>query len=226
MDYNDKLFEKVSYTRIRKFYDLHKDVFLAMAMDLKDLQQEMRIALWQKMQKYESLAEEEFIKLLNKILTTTLIDAKQRGYKHMKVDDITIEENNEEKVIKVHNPQFLNIDLIDDKALIDTSDLDKIVAKNKVESIKTKLTHLEQELLNSMLDGKTEDEMACQQICCNNRQKCDINLKPEKYISTHGNISKNDYRSICKEFNKLSSQSMHINRLKKLLIEKIKINEK
>ena len=222
MEYSEKLFEKVATGRIKKFYDSHKEAFFARAIDFKDLQQEMRIAIWQKMQKYESLAEEEYIKLINKILTTKLIDAKQLGYKHMKTDDMTIEEENEEKLIQVHNPKFLNIDAVDEKSLIDSSDYDKSKAKVKLDFIKSKLNHLETALLECMLDGKTEDEMACQQICCKDRRSCELSKNPNKFISKQGNIGKQDYRKNCKEFNKLFSQSMQINRLKKRLVSKVK----
>lgn len=222
MEYNEKLFEKVAIGRIKKFYELNRDAFLARAMDFKDLQQEMRIALWQKMLKYESLAEEEYVKLINKILTTKLIDSKQKGYRHMKADDVTIEEDNEEKVLKVHNNQFLNIDSIDEKSLMDTSHYDRTRAIAKIEYIKSKLTHLEQGLLDLMLEGRSEDEMACQQICCDHREDCKLNVNPEDYVSTYGNIGKKEYKKSCSEFNKLNNQSVHINRLKKQLVKKVK----
>ncbi len=223
MEYNDKLFDKIATTRIKRFYDMNKDAFTARAMDLKDLLQEMRIALWQRMQKYESLAEEEYAKLINKILSTKLIDAKQRGYRHMKTEDVTIEENNEEIIIKGHTPQFLDIESINESALQDNSTVSKNRAKMMVEAIKNKLNHFEQVLLDTILEGKTEDEMACEQICCPERDECSILTTPEKHLSTHGNIGKREYQGFCKEFDKLNKQSIQINRFKKSLLKKVKI---
>ena len=222
MEFNEKTFEKVAIPRIKKFYDMNKDAFLARGMDLKDLYQEMRIALWQKMLKYDGLGAEEYEKLINKILTTKLIDSKQRGYKHMKTEDVIIEENDKTKVIKGHIPQFLDIDSINESSLQDNTDINKTKARITIEAVKHLLSSKEVELLENILDEKTEKEIACGQICCNTRASCDINLNPGNHLSTRGNIGKNEYKKNCKSFSKVHNQSVQINRLKKQLIAKIK----
>jgi hypothetical protein len=226
MEYDEKMFEKIAIPRIKKFYEINKEVFLVRAMDYKDLLQEMRIALWQMLEKYNQLPELELLKFINSILSKKLIDEKRHGFKYMKTEDIEIEENNKKKMIKGHINQFVDIDSINE-ALLPDPNSEKLRAEIVVEAIKSKLTKKEKHLIDKLfLEGRTEYELACQQICCANRKTCDIYTHPNKYINMYSNIDRKSYIRGCRHHKKLNRQSILINRLKKQIIEKIKKNVK
>jgi hypothetical protein len=223
MEYNEKTFEKVAIPRIKKFYDLHQDVFFARAMDLKDLLQEMRIDLWQILLKYEMLPDEEIAKLTNKILSRKLVGEKRRGYKYMKTEDVIVEENNQEKVVKGHFSQFVNIDSVDESKLSDNHESKLMRAKTQVEAIKGLMKEDDFKLLQDIvMEGKTIYEVACERSNCKERSECNIVANPDVYLSERGSVGKPCYAKGCKQYSILYKDALAINRLKNKLLKKLK----
>lgn len=222
MQYNDKLFNQVAQPRIKKFYEAHKDIFLAQAMDLKDLLQEMRIELWQILLKFNNLSDDGLLKLTNKILSRKLIDEKRFGFKHMKKEEMKIEDGIKERTIVGHMPQFVDIDSVNEVDLVNTKEADNIRNKMLLDIVKDKVTDKEYQLLLDFVQGYTAEELACKKLICEFREVCNIHNNPDNYLNNQSHIGRFIYKAHCKYYNRLNTQATIFKKLKRRAIAKAK----
>lgn len=57
----EKLYKECAKDQVRNFYKLHSDIFKSLAMDLDDLEQDIRIKIWETLEKTEGLTFEKGI---------------------------------------------------------------------------------------------------------------------------------------------------------------------
>jgi RNA polymerase sigma factor (sigma-70 family) len=223
MNFDEKLFQRIALPRVKKYYDSHRDLFLARAMDIKDLLQECRIKLWEEMSKFKELSEDDVLKLINKILTNQLIDEKRAGFKHMKKEPVIVEDKfNKEKIVTGHLPQFVDIDSVGDMLVV-TDEEERIRNKALVEVMKSKLSEKERELIEDLFTkGMTEKELACEKINKDCKGSCSLYNNLDEHRSQYGNVITSSYQKSCSKYKELSNLSKQINRLKRNILEKMK----
>jgi len=224
MKYNETVFSKLALPRLQRYYSSNKEYFLAQAMDYKDFIQEMSIAIWQELTKFEGLSDEEYGKLVNAVLSKRMIDAKRDGHKHMKSYRVTdehgnnLESENAEEILG-HSSQFVSLDEVDEKLLIDKNYFQ--TNRGLINLIKESLTEEEYNIIYKLyVEDYSEMELACELSKC--EKDCISMFKTNRVHTRENTISQLDFQKECKQYLILSSKSKKINRLKKVILKKLK----
>jgi len=224
MEYNQVVFDKIAVPRIKRYYGMNKEYFLAQAMDYKDFMQDMSIILWQSLTRYKDLTEDDYGKLVNTVLSKKMISARRQGFKHMKAFEVTDEQGDivsEDIKLLGHSSQFINIDNVDEALLIDKNSIKD--NRGLLNLIKNSFKEEEYNLIKKLIiEDYSELEMACEVMNCSNKGLCKTLFKSNKSHTRENNIGKEAFKSNCAKYEQLHRKSMKIHRLKIRLIGRIK----
>ena len=105
----EEFFETVAKPQILKSFKKFREYYKSNSMDVEDVFQEIRIKVWQTMERYQNEMDEDMLgRYINRVVRNELIDIKRKSEKHMGMLCFNEDIKDKTDINKENKPLWMN----------------------------------------------------------------------------------------------------------------------